>query len=175
MLQRQQGVDGQGARRLHGLADPLIAGQPLVELFGRARAQHLLQALLGRDGPQIGAQPERSDDELVPLLQIHLAGPPYGRGRAVNVGLAAQIAQAEAAILALDPGVGRHHGPQPVSQLPVILLGGPQGPPHLVEAVLPLLVAVELLAVEHHQGKLLVKVVHIHSCTQMVTNGSLGG
>ncbi len=41
--------------------------------------------------------------------------------------------------------------------------------PHLVEAILHLLAAVELLAVEHHQGKLLVKVVHIHSCTYSYT------
>ncbi|MNY17972.1 hypothetical protein D3C86_1513220 [compost metagenome] len=128
-----------------------------------------MQALLGGDGPQIGAQPERADHELVPLLQMHLASPPDGRGGTVDIGLAAQITQAEATVIELDAGVGRHDGPQPVAQLPVILLGGPQGPPHLVEAVLHLLAAVELFAVEHHQGKLLVKIVHSYSCTDLCT------
>ena len=31
------------------------------------------------------------------------------------------------------------------------------------------LAAIELFAVEHHQGKLLIKIVHIHSCTDSYT------
>jgi hypothetical protein len=170
LLQGSQGVECQILGTGIGLGGRSgVPVQPVVELLRWPVMQHLMQVRLDADGTEISLEAKRPHHQLIPLLQVNLASPPYGRTGPIDIGLAAQIAQAEAAIVLLDSGMTRHDDTEPVPQLPVILLGRAQGATQLVKAVLHPVIAIELLAVEHHQGQLLIYGLHFHSCTQMVT------
>src|SRR5690606_5099987 len=101
---------------------PVVVSQPVVDVVFTTVTNDLVQLRLNLHRPHKDPDTERADLQFVPRLQGYAAVAAYRRGRAVDVGLTAEVAQAVAAVHRFDARMLGHHRAEALLELPVVAI-----------------------------------------------------